>query len=151
MLKVYNLNLMRNNNKLPVIILIAIVFYLLLDLLWHDMFLYLIGGAFGSLLKSSGKQVSLGVLSVLWLVLLIAAVIGFYKIRNTAFKYIMLVIVAVLLYIVDFIFYDLLPYDIVDTKSRCLTIGITVIAKSIILSLIVYLERKQSVLTTKPR
>lgn len=140
---------MRNNNKLPILILIASVFYLLLDLLWHDMFLYLIGGILGSLLKSSDRQVSLILLVLLWLALLIGAVVGFYKIGNKPLKYIMLVVVAVLLYVVDFIIYNLLPYDIVDAKSRYLTIGIMVLVKSIILSLIIYFERRQRTLATR--
>lgn len=140
---------MRNNN-LPVLIMITSGIYLVFDLFLHDTFLYIIGGALSTLLKSFDKQVNLTILVLLWLALLLASVVVYNKIKNKPFKYLMLAVVAILLYVVDFIIYDLLPYDIVDAKTRYLTIGIMVLTKGIILSLIIYFKRRQSILVTNP-
>jgi len=116
----------------------------------HDAFLYIIGGVLGTLLKSFDKQVNLVLLVLLWLVLLAASIFAFYKISNKFLKYFFtLVVVAILLHEGDFILYDLLPYNIVDAKSRYLTIGIMVLTKAIILSLIIYFDRKQRTLIAK--
>ena len=137
------------NNKIWILILITSGFYFLLDLLLHDAFLYIIGGVLGTLLKSFDKQVNLVLLVLLWLVLLAASIVAFYKISNKSLKYFMLVVVAILLHEGDFILYGLLPYNIVDAKSRYLTIGIMVLTKAIILSLIIYFDRKQRTLIAK--
>lgn len=141
---------MRNNNKLPVLILVAIGIYLILDLLLHDAFLYIIGGLLGALLKSFDKQVNLSLLIFLWIGLLIASVVAFYKLQNKPLKYLMLVIVAILLYVVDFILYEFLNFDREDVKINYLNTAIMIIAKGLILALIIYVERKRK-LITKPQ
>ena len=135
------------NNKLPVLILIASAIYLILDLLLHDIFLYIIGGLLGTLLKSSDKQVNLSLLVLLWLVLLIASVVAFYRIRNKPLKYCMLVFVVVLLYVVDFILYNYLNFDREDVKMNYLNMAIMILAKGLILAQIIYFERKQKLIT----
>lgn len=138
------------NNKLPVLILIASAIYLILDLLLHDTFLYIIGGLLGTLLKSFDKQVNLSLLVLLWLVILIASVVAFYRIKNKPLKYFMLVIVVVLLYVVDFIVYNFLNFDREDVKMNYLNTAIMILAKGLILALIIYFERKQK-LIAKPQ
>lgn len=141
---------MRNNNKLPILILVASGIYLILDLLLHDAFLYIIGGALGTVLKSFNKQVNLGLLIFLWLALLIASVISFYKIKNKPLKYFMLAVVVIMLYLVDFILYNFLNFGREDVKINYLNTAIMIIVKGLILALIIYFERKQK-LITKPQ
>jgi hypothetical protein len=141
---------MRNNNNLSILILIAGGIYLILDLLLHDAFLYIIGGVLGTLLKPFGKQVDLWLLTFLWFVLLIASVIAFYKIRNKPFKYLMLALTIILLYVVDFILYNFLSFDSEDVKTNYLNTVIMILVKGLILALIIYFERKRK-LITKPQ
>ena len=140
---------MRNNNKLTVLILVAIGIYLILDLLLHDTFLYTIGGLLGALLKPFDKQVNLSLLIFLWIGLLISSVVAFYKLQNKPLKYLMLVIVAILLYVVDFILYEFLNFDREDVKINYLNTVIIIIAKGLILALIIYVEIKRKLLKTK--
>lgn len=141
---------MRNNNKLPLLILVASGIYLILDLLFYDAFLYIIGGALGTIIKSFNKQVNLGLLGFLWLILLIVSVVSFYKIKNKLLKYFMLAFVVIMLYLVDFILYNFLNFGREDIKINYLNVAIMVIVKGLILALIILFERKQK-LKAKPQ
>lgn len=98
----------------------------------------IVGSSIDEIFHFFDKRVSVNQIRLIWALLLIGAVTLFYLLRNKPLRYLTLILIAVLLYVIDFIIYDSLNYDIADTKTRNLTIGITVIAKSIAFSLIFY-------------
>lgn len=132
-------------------ILIVIV-YFVSDFFFNEAMLYLMGGAiFGSLHELFNKKIAILPSILIWIALLIGFIVLFYRLRNRPLKLFILVIIAALLYVADFILYELLPYDVVNALTKYLTIALTVLIKSLLLYLIIYYDRNQKILTTKPQ
>src|SRR5450432_1227031 len=127
-------------SKFLSIFALSSVVYFILYLLLDDAPLYLIGGGLGAILKSSGKQTNTMLLVFSWIILLAASIFGYFKIGNNPVKYFFLLLIIVLFYVIAFILYNLLNFETTDIKMRYINVGLMILAKSIILSLLIYLR-----------
>jgi len=121
--------------------IIAIVTYLISDLLFNDAILYFIGGIFGALLKPVGLQNSF---MIVWLIALIGTVVLFQKMHSRVLKYATFILLWVLLYLFDAILYKLLP-DRTSKATMYLHIGLSVFLKTISLIWIYYMGNRKPI------
>lgn len=129
-------------NRFLVTVIAASALYFFLYLVLNDLFLYAIGGALGIVVKLFSKQTNVPLLIFLWVALLGTATLFYYKFKSRPVKYLFLLLVAALLYVVDFILYDIMSFDTPDRMIILLNIAIMVLIKGLVLSLIIYLEKK---------
>lgn len=125
------------NNKSIITLAVAIVFYLVLDFFFNDAMLYIVGGTVALPVKALGGTKTGDIVpTVFWALVLLGAIVLFFKAKNKVVAFITAVIIACLLYLIDFIAYDLLP-QITTAGTRNLTIVLLVIIKSCALALII--------------
>lgn len=86
---------------------IASVLYILLYILFDDAFIYWIGGLIGSFLKLFSETASSVTVGVIWLVL-IGLFIAIANYLKNDFKFLILIIIGLLLYLIDFMMYEFL-------------------------------------------
>ena len=86
---------------------IASVLYILLYILFDDAFIYWIGGLIGSFLKLFSETASSVTVGVIWLVL-IGLFIAIANYLKNGFEFLILVIIGLLLYLIDFVMYEFL-------------------------------------------
>lgn len=133
---------METSNLLKLTVLSCIIYFILYMLL-DDVFLYIIGGFFGVILNFLVGQANSNVLILLWSILLVVAVLLYYKSSKRVFKYSILCLTVLLLYLIDFILYDILTFDSTDIKIRYFNISIMIILKGILLASIIYFKNKR--------
>jgi len=129
-------------NRFLVTVIAASALYFFLYWFVNDLFLYAIGGALGTVVRLFSKQTNVPLLIFLWVVLLGVATVFYYKFKSRPVKYLFLLLVAVLLYVVDFILYDIMSSDTPDRMIILLNVAVVVIIKGLALSLIIYFEKK---------
>jgi uncharacterized membrane protein YjjP (DUF1212 family) len=125
------------------ILAISFVIYFLPEYFFEGAMLYIVGGSVGGTLqeifKIFGGNPSNFLIFSVWVVLLVGVVFLYYRLKNKLVKYFTIVVFVALLYVVDFI-----PlFDITDLTTRYLNMGIRLLSKSLILSLIVYFDWKR--------
>ncbi len=135
---------MKTKNRFLVTLVSASVLYFLLYWFLNDLFLYAIGGALSVVVRLFNKQTNVPLLIFLWVALLGVATFFYYKFNSRPIKYLFLLLVAVLLYVVDFILYDIVSFDTLDRKVIFLTVAAMVLIKGLVLSLVVYFESKKN-------
>lgn len=112
--------------------------YFIFDFFLEDTMLYALGAVLWGLpavlfdIKLGSIGILLGVLILLLFVLLL------YKTKNSLVKFLAIIFIIPLLYVVDFIRMELFPIDIEDVYTRYFKIVISVLSKSVIMSIIVY-------------
>jgi len=125
----------------------SLAVYFISDYFFEDSMLYIMGGAIGGTIyeisKDLGTSLAPYLINLIWIVLLIGVVVLFFRLRNKPLKYLTLVVIAGLLYVVDFLFFSITDIEITDIATRYLSIGIRVLLKSLILTLIVYYGTSQ--------
>ena len=132
-------------------ILIVIV-YFVADFFFNEAMLYIMGGAIlCSLHELFNKKIAILPYVLIWIALLIGFIILFYRLRNKPLKFFILVIIAALLYVADFILYDMLPYDVANLTTKYITIALTILIKNLFLYLIIYYDKNQRILIAKPQ
>ena len=123
---------------------ISLIIYLLPELFFHNAMLYIVGGLVGGTLKEVlgffGSKPSDSFVFFVWFMLLVGVVFLYYRPQNKLLKYLNVVIVFGLLYLLDFMVYEILPDNL---KSQLIT-GIIVFSKSLVLSLIIYFNVRQN-------
>ena len=125
-------------SRFLVIFIISLIVYFISDYFFFQSMLYILGGAiWGSLDALFDLEVSVFSGILIGTVILIGFTVLFYRLRSKPLKYLVIIAIAVFLYIVDFIRIELVP---IETTN--IAIGINVLTKSLILSLIVYFEAK---------
>jgi hypothetical protein len=129
-------------NRFLILAVASTVLYLALHLLLNDVFLYAIGGALGIVVRLFSKQTNVPLLIFLWILLLGAATLFYYKFKSRPIKYFFLLLVTVLMYVVDFILYDIMSFDTTDRTIILLNVTVMVLIKSLVLSLIIYFEKR---------
>ena len=102
----------KTKNRLLGALVVTSALYFFLYWSLNDLFLYAIGGALGTVVRLVDKQTNVPLLTCLWLALLGVATWCYYQSSSRPVKYLFLLLVAVLLYVVDFILYIL--YDIMS-------------------------------------
>jgi hypothetical protein len=129
-------------NRFLITVIAAGALYFFLYWVLNDLFLYAIGGALGIVVRLFSKQTNVPLLIFLWVVLLGVATMLYYKFKNRPVKYLFLFLVAVLLYVVDFILYDMMSFDTPDRAKILLNVAVMVLTKAVALSLIIHFENK---------
>lgn len=123
-------------------ILIPIV-YFISDFFFDETMLYIMGGAILGSLHEFNKGITMLSSLFIWIAILVSFITLFYRLRNRPLKFFLLVIIATLLYVADFILYEFLPYDIINESTRHLTIALKIIIKSLLLFMVIYFESRQ--------
>lgn len=133
-------------NKFLVIFATTFLVYFVLDFVFSNMMLYvvggIVGGSIGEVFKVVGIKVGMALINLIWAAFLIGIIILFYRLNSNIWKYILVVFIAVLLYIID-VLVAIIPYDYMpDTKNIIaisnMIIGVLVLLKSVILSWLIY-------------
>lgn len=109
---------MITKNRFLVTVIATSALYFILHWFLNDLFLYAIGGALGIVVRLFSKQTNLPLLIFLWLVLLGIATFFYYKLKNRPVKYLSLFLTFVLLYVIDFILYEVMNFDTPDRIDR---------------------------------
>lgn len=135
-------------NRFLVILLVSFTAYFILDFVFKSVMLYIMGGAVGGsiseIFKAFGVKVGIIPIILIWIAILIGVVFLFYQIENKPAKYFVAFLIAALLYVVDMAIGEIAtaisnPEEIKNVALyNNIGIGLTVITKSIILSLIIY-------------
>ena len=130
-----------------IILALCFVVYFISDYFFNNGVLYLLGGViWGSL-----ENISLTFGIILGCILLAGSTVLFFKLQKQFLKYLVLFIVAILLYIFDFILLELVSYDSDIQESRLilnsnlksnLFLIFRILYKSLILSSIIYFDNK---------
>ena len=136
-----NLSKMKSK-KFLLILAVLTVLYLLLELFFENAMVYISGGIIGGTISELFKSVPVpeGVNTLLvfliWAILLFCLVILFHRLRHNPLKYLVLLLVAFFLYIID----NSLAFIQNDIATNYyLTIsGVRILSKSLLLSAIVY-------------
>lgn len=140
---------MITNRTLFIIIVAA---YFISDFFFNEAMLYILGGGIlGSLRELSDKQIAVLPSVLIWVGLLGAFIILFYRLRSKPIKIFILLLIAALLYVVDFIRMELLPINAHTIAARYFVIAISILSKCVLLYLIIYYDRNQRILITKPQ
>lgn len=130
------------NNKSLITLAAAIVFYLVSDFFFNDALLYIVGGTVALPVKALGGNKTGDILPIVfWVVVLLGAIVLFFKAKNKAVAFIAAVIIACLLYIIDLIAYDLIP-QITTANTKNITIVLLAAIKSCALALILNVGRR---------
>jgi hypothetical protein len=132
--------------KFLVILGISLIIYFVLDFVFNNVMLYIIGGVVGGTISAGFKVVGIKagmfLVSLVWILLLIGIIVLFYRSNNTVLKYFLVILIAVLLYVID-MFVANIPYS-ETTNLKTITIisniivGFLILFKSVMLSLIIY-------------
>lgn len=120
---------------------VSVVLYLLPEIFFHNAMLYIVGGSVGGTLKeilgAFGSKPNDSVVFLVWFILLVGNVFVYYRLQNRLLKYLTILVAFGLLYVFDFIIFEMLPNDF---QGYYLITGINVLSKSLALSLIIYFE-----------
>jgi hypothetical protein len=132
--------------KFLVILGISLIIYFVLDFIFNNIMLYIVGGVVGGTIsagfKAVGIKAGMFLISLVWVLLLIGIMVLFYRSNNTVLKYFLVILIAILLYIID-MFVANIPYsDTTNLKTITIIsniiVGFLILFKSLILSLIIY-------------
>jgi len=129
--------------------------YFISDFFFTDAMLYITGGVIGGtiedIFKSFGKKTGYYQSLLVWVGLLTMMILLLYRLRNKLLKFFILLLIAALLYVVDFVRMELLPINVHTITARYFVIAISVLSKSCLLYLIIYYDRNQRILISKPQ
>jgi hypothetical protein len=141
------------NNKI-LIFLILILIYLIPELIYENAMLYLtsgvIGGSLQYILSNYFSLENEIFILIIWGLILSALIFSYYNVKNNIFKYILILMILIFLYIIDFIF-AFIPNTIFDGRNinlqfitpKAIKILIIIIKCSTILLILKY-EKKFS-------
>lgn len=132
-------NLNKMNTRIFLLILIAsTILYFLPELLFDEAMLYISGGIIGGsileVLKYFGIENKDFLVTLIWFFLLIGVTLVFLKLKNKPIKYFLVVVIVFLLYVFDFLFFEI-PNNITNYH---LLKWARILSKSLILSIIIY-------------
>lgn len=134
------------NTKYIIILAVTLVIYFILDVAFKNAALYIIsgvvGGSIGEAFKLIGIKAEVVLISLIWVLILTGLVVAFYKLDNNIPKYLLIVLIAGLLYVIDFSIANI-PYAETNNTNQVvliskIVVGFLVLIKSIILSRIIY-------------
>lgn len=137
---------MKINRNFIIVFTIVFAIYLLPELLFDNAMLYIVGGGIGALLQEVLKifisSPSNYLVLILWGIILLGFIGMFFWTKRKYIKYVFVLIIVLLLYIIDFVYASTYFYDIYDIqKARFINnlFFITIVfCKSFILSFILY-------------
>lgn len=133
-------------NKFSVTFLITLTFYIVLDFYFDSMMLYVLSnlliGSVNETFKMLGLNLDVYITGGIWFCILLIVTFLFYKSNNKFLKYILLVLIAGLLYVIDF-FIAIIPYSQSTSSEYVFLIGriiiiLMAILKSLLISSLIY-------------
>jgi len=109
-----NLSQMIRNRKFIVVLVIFFLVYLLPEIFFQDSMLHISGGVVGGTIAKcleffDDNQSDYLILGI-WVLILIALVFLFYRIQIKPLKYFIILLIAFLLYVIDYIFIMILLF-----------------------------------------
>lgn len=122
--------------------LTSIVIYFISDYFFNDTVLYLIGGFIGGFAHIINIHSNM-LLVVIWIIILLSFITLFNHSKNRIIKYLSLLLIAVLLYVFDLLFYKIFIIEIWNLITKIFIIGVRVLSKGLILTGIIYIERQK--------
>ena len=133
--------------RVSLVLVISLMLYLLPELLSIGIMIYLsagiIGGTISEAFKAIGVNAGIVLVCLVWLALLTGLIILFYKLNNNVLKYLLIILIAAFLYVIDMAFAVVIYPYIAKTKNIIVIIniitGFLVLLKSVILSWIIYI------------
>lgn len=132
-----NLNKMKARIFL-LILTTSIILYFLPELFFDEAMFYISGGIIGGsileILKYFGIENKYFLATLIWFFFLIGATLVFLKVKNKSIKYFIIVVIVFLLYVFDFLFFEILP----NIKNYHLLKWTRILFKSLVLSIILY-------------
>lgn len=139
---------MITNRKFTIALGISFFAYLLPEILFSEAMLYISGGVVGGTIQEIFKyfygKPNDYLVNAVWVLILLAVVFLFYSVRVKPLKYFMILLIAFLLYVVDFIFFDMFPDGIGNYYFMG---GIRILLKSLALTWIYYKGFKNKIAT----
>lgn len=140
---------MITNRTLLIFIVAA---YFISDFIFNEAMLYIMGGGIlGSLRELTDKEIAMLPSVLIWVGLLGIFIILFYRLRSKLIKIFILLLIAALLYVVDFIRMELVPNNVHTIGARYFVIAISILSKSLLLYFIVHFDQNQKILMKKPQ
>jgi hypothetical protein len=130
---------MITNRKFTIAFAICFLLYLLPEIVFSEALIYLSGGVIGGTIKEAFKYFygmpNDYLVYAVWVLILLTVVFLFYRIQIKPLKYFLILLIAFLLYVVDFIFFEMFPDGIGNYYFMS---GIRILLKSLALSWIYY-------------
>lgn len=130
---------MITNRKFALALAISFLVYLIPEVFFNEAMLYISGGVVGGTIQETLKYLNIKssnyLVDFLWVLILIAVVFLFYRVQIKPLKYFTILLIAFLLYVIDFIFFEVFPNDI---GNYYFVSGIRILLKSLVLSWIYY-------------
>jgi uncharacterized membrane protein YjjP (DUF1212 family) len=112
---------------------VSLLVYLLPEIFFHNAMLYIIGGSVGGTLKeilsAFASKPNDSLVFLIWFVLLVGITVLYYRLQNKPLKYLTVFVVFGLLYVVDFIIFEILSNDF---QGYYLITGISVFLKGLV-------------------
>jgi uncharacterized membrane protein YjjP (DUF1212 family) len=112
---------------------VSLLVYLLPEIFFHNAMLYIIGGSVGGTLKeilsAFASKPNDSLVFLIWFVLLVGITVIYYRLQNKPLKYLTVFVVFGLLYVVDFIIFEILSNDF---QGYYLITGISVFLKGLV-------------------
>ncbi len=129
-----------------VIFAVSFAGYFILDYVFSHVMLYLVGGIVGGsiyeVFQAIGIKAGNPLIGLVWGVMLIGIILLFYRSRSHVLKYLLVVLIAILLYVVDLFVSDILYSYMPDTPNLSMIdiilVVFFVLFKSMMLSLMIY-------------
>lgn len=133
---------MKIDKKIVLVFTLSFIIYLLSDILFPDILIYLIGGLIGGIVNELFNSSSNNLFLWIWSILLIVSIILFYRVKKKNIFYILFSIIFLLLVLFDFILMEIVNFKVVDVFSYYSNLLIRVFCKSSFLTTLFYFRSK---------
>jgi RHS repeat-associated protein len=125
---------------------VSLIVYFILDFLLNNVMLYIVGGVVGSsivdALKFFGIKAGMTVVYLIWATFLVCVIFLMFRFDNSVLKWLCIGLIAILLYVIDMFFSEVLFSRIEEseyaTQLSQIMIILLILIKSLILSVAIY-------------
>ena len=147
LLKIGINSLSKMMSKKYIQILLGLSFlYLIPELLFKDAMLYIVGGSIGGIIYELFKSIGIKLPSILnftiWTLITIGFIFLFFRVRNKLLKYIVLVLIGLLLYIVDIVLASIPVFNLENINFATIIDNVllifTIFVKALIMASMIY-------------
>lgn len=141
-----------DSSKFLIIFGVSLISYFVFDFVLSNILLYVMGGIVGNTLEEGlnavGLKASIELVCLTWITLLLSVVMLYYKIYNKIMKFIFVILIFLLLYVIDTYFGEVLDNLTKDSKNvlvvNNIIIAFLILVKSVLLSIIVYFDMNRN-------
>lgn len=142
---------MITNKKDAVVFIVFLLIYTLPELFFDNAMLYLSGGVIGGTIsenfKSSSGRPSNVLIFAIWAIVIVGLVLLFIILRYNPIKYLILLIIAFFLYIIDNLFALVPIFEMQSERSalivKYVVIGLIILLKSTVMTWLYFRGNKQ--------